>query len=256
MNKFSGFYTILFTMIILIISASAGAFFTGDGKVVYGGDRQPGIKTNSSLVKASASLIDREVVPEDLTRAEWGKIRASIERDRYRPHKDERTGVYQAPNHAHDLHTTFTREGFQISPRKEEKEWIWGLSLRRYGYGSDLSAVNCVQKMITKDNRIEYHRGDMVEWYINDHRGIEQGFTLKSRPSGRTGSEPFQLQMTSTTNFASTDTPNFDQLCKQHPSDKNAAWAVQCNDLLVRPLLENRVLLTINRYILIPQIKM
>lgn len=49
MKKFYGFYTILFTMMILIITTSAGAFFAGDGKGVYGGDRKPGIKANDPL---------------------------------------------------------------------------------------------------------------------------------------------------------------------------------------------------------------
>ena len=184
MKKFYGFCTILFTMMILLITGSAGAFFNEDGKGV-----------------ASTTLNNLEAVPEGLTKTEWGKIRASIERDRYRVHKDDRTGEYHAPNYAHSLHATFTLEGFQVSQRKEEKGWNWGLSLSRYGYGSDLHAVPVAEKIITRDNRIEYHRGDMVEWYINDHRGLEQGFTLKSRPSGRMGSGPLQLQMRTTGNL-------------------------------------------------------
>jgi hypothetical protein len=34
-------------------------------------------------------------------------------------------------------------------------------------------------------NRVEYHRGELTEWYVNDVRGIEQGFTLDSAPPGR-----------------------------------------------------------------------
>jgi len=192
MKKFYGFYTMLSAMMILIITTSAGAFFTDDGKGFYG---------NEPFVKASTTLRDREEVPEGLTKTGWGKISASIELDRYRLQKDDRTGEYQASNHAHDLNATFTREGFEVSPRKGEKGWNWGLSLSKYGYGSDLHAVPVTEKMITKDNRIEYHRGDMVEWYINDHRGLEQGFTLKARPSGRTGSGLLQLQMTTATNL-------------------------------------------------------
>ena len=201
MKKLYGFYTILFTMMILFITGSAVAFFTVDGKGVYGGGRQPGIKANDPFVKAFTNLEDREAVPESLTKSEWEKISASIERDRYRLHKDDLTGAYQAPNFAHGLHATFNREGFQINPRKEGKAWIWGLSLNGYGYGSDLHAVTAAVKIITKDNRIEYHRGDMVEWYINDHRGLEQGFTLKTRPSDRKGSGLLQLQMGTTGNL-------------------------------------------------------
>ena len=134
MKKLYGFYTILFTMMILIITGSVGAFFTSDGKGVYGGDSQPDIKANDPFLQASTTLRDRQAVPEGLTKTAWGKIRASIERDRYRLHMDERTGEYQAPNYAHSLHTTFTREGFEVRPREEEKGWIWGLRLSRYGY--------------------------------------------------------------------------------------------------------------------------
>jgi len=97
MKKIYGFYTLVFTMMILIITGSAGAFFTVDGKGVYGGDRQPGVKANDSFLKASTTLRDLEAVPEGLTKTEWGKIRASIEQDQYRLHKDDRTGEYQAP---------------------------------------------------------------------------------------------------------------------------------------------------------------
>jgi FG-GAP repeat len=192
MKKTYGFYTMLSTMMILLITTSAGASFNDDGKGVYG---------NDPLVKASTTLSDRKALPEGLTKTGWEKISASIERDRYRLQKNDRTGKYLAPNHTHGLDATFTREGFEVSPRKGDKGWNWGLSLSRYGYGSDLRAVPAANKMITKDNRIEYHRGDMVEWYINDHRGLEQGFTLKAWPSGRNGSNPLQLQMTTTTNL-------------------------------------------------------
>ena len=98
MKNFYGLYTVLFTMMILIITSSVGAFFTGDGKGVSGGDMQPGIQANDSLVKASTTFRDLEAVPEGLAKTEWGKISASIEQDQYRLHKDERTGAYQAPN--------------------------------------------------------------------------------------------------------------------------------------------------------------
>ena len=94
MKKFYGFYPILFTMMILIIITSGGASFAGDGKGVYGGDRKPGIKANDPLVEASATLGDREAVPEGLTKTEWGKIRATIELDQYRLHTGKHKNMY------------------------------------------------------------------------------------------------------------------------------------------------------------------
>jgi hypothetical protein len=201
MRKFYGFYSLLFTMMILIITTSAGAFFPGDGKGVYEGDRQPGIKADGPFLKASTPRSGREAVPEGLTKRAWETIRASIERDGYRMYKDEHTDAFQAPNYAHDLHATFTQEGVELRPRKGKKGWKWGLRLSKYGYGSDLHSVTVAEKMLPRDNRIAYLRGNMVEWYINDHRGLEQGFTLKARPSGRMGSEPLYLHMHTTGNL-------------------------------------------------------
>ena len=31
-------------------------------------------------------------------------------------------------------------------------------------------------------NRIEYRRGNLTEWYVNQPEGVEQGFTLAARP--------------------------------------------------------------------------
>ncbi len=146
-------------------------------------------------VSSGAFCHDRAVVPEGISKAGWEKIKATVERDRYRLEGDERTGGYQAFNHVHGFAAGFTEDGLAVSLRKGDMEWKWGLSLSRYGYGPDLDAIPGTERIIVKGNRIEYHRGDLVEWYINDHRGIEQGFTLKSRPVSRTGSGPFLLEM-------------------------------------------------------------
>ncbi|MGB7453673.1 MAG: FG-GAP repeat protein, partial [Lysobacterales bacterium] len=189
------------TMMILINTGLVGALLFGAGQEVYGEVGQPEVIADDAVLQVSTTRGDQDAIPEGLTNSEWGRIKASIERDRYRIQKDELTGWYEAPNSAHRLDTTFTPEGFIVSPNQEDKAWIWGLSLNRCGYGSDLHAVAAVEQMIAEDNRIEYHRGNMVEWYTNDQRGIEQGFTLKTRPSGRPDSGFLQLQMVTTTNL-------------------------------------------------------
>ena len=34
-----------------------------------------------------------------------------------------------------------------------------------------------VSDTVVKDNRIEFHRGNLVERYVNDKNGVEQAFT-------------------------------------------------------------------------------
>ena len=127
-------FSALLLMMILNTTGNAGAYFACVGESFYGGVTQRSIKENGPFIKASPNLGEREAVPRGLTKTAWGKIRASVERDRYRLHRDERTGGYQAPNYAHGLHFAFTRQGFEVSPRKGEEAWTWAL-IRRHTRG-------------------------------------------------------------------------------------------------------------------------
>ena len=144
-----------------------------------------GAHPSNSLSTPSAAV---GKAPDGLTAAEWKKMGAAIERDQYRLHPQGE--AYYAPNHAQELHVTFTPEGFEVRPRKAEGQWRWGLRLRGYGYDDQMEAVSGAE-LVVIDNRVEYRRGDLVEWYVNDHRGLEQGFTLSQRPAGQRGDAPF-----------------------------------------------------------------
>ena len=39
-------------------------------------------------------------------------------------------------------------------------------------------------ELVVGANRIEYRRGKLTEWYVNDARGVEQGFILAEAPDG------------------------------------------------------------------------
>jgi FG-GAP repeat protein len=195
-------WTTLVPMIVLMLATNAGAHFSDVEKGVNGTGSQNGIRLDNPLTTSPAPKIDSEAVPEGLTATAWGKIKAAIERDRYRVQKDDQTGRYTTPNTAHGLNANFTEGGLVVKPCTGEQGWRWGLRLSKYGYGQKLQEVPETTRLITKDNRIEYHRGNMVEWYINDYRGIEQGFTLNTRPEGQTGPEPLQLEMRITGNLA------------------------------------------------------
>lgn len=52
-----------------------------------------------------------------------------------------------------------------------------------YGRGSRISDHPCA-RMTARANRLSYHRGAVTEWYVNDKRGLEQGFTIARRLRG------------------------------------------------------------------------
>jgi hypothetical protein len=125
-------------------------------------------------------------VSEGLTAEAWASIQSAVERDRYRFRPAELPGgeAYQAPNYTHDLQATFTPEGVEVAPRGGEADWRWGLHLLDYGYGDKLQAVSPAE-LVVAENRLEYRWGPLVEWYVNDHRGLEQGSILQEPPPGR-----------------------------------------------------------------------
>ncbi len=94
-------------------------------------------------------------------------------------------GAYQAPNRAQNLRTYFTPQGIRIVPRAFEGEappWEWGLTLTGYGMADRVQPVEAAT-LAADGNRIELARSALTEWYINDERGLEQGFTLHSPPA-------------------------------------------------------------------------
>lgn len=89
---------------------------------------------------------------------------------------------FHMDNPAHGLAVEFTKHGMQLSTGSH----LWGLALDGYGYGESLQMLTAVTPA-SYDNRIEYIRGPIIEWYINGPFGLEQGFTLASPPAGMTG---------------------------------------------------------------------
>ncbi len=72
--------------------------------------------------------------------------------------------------------------------------WTWGLELVRYGIAEDQHEVGGAAPVTTDAARVSYAWGaGLEEWFVNDARGLEHGFTLQERP-GR-GSGPLTLEL-------------------------------------------------------------
>ncbi|MBN1140151.1 MAG: FG-GAP repeat protein [Anaerolineae bacterium] len=99
---------------------------------------------------------------------------------------DDVAAAYQAPNRTQNLRTYFTAQGIRMIPRVWDGQappWEWGLALSAYGYaGREQETVAAA--LSANGSRIEYRRGSLTEWYQNDERGLEQGFTLYTPPAG------------------------------------------------------------------------
>ncbi len=142
----------------------------------------------------------------------WAAVQDEIRRSEYDITWQEETllpgmaAAYQAPNRAHNLRTYFTPGGVVVVPRTWEGDETppWRLGLRLAGWGSPGAAQPTGTPILhPAGNRMEYRypAQPVVEWYVNDERGLEQGFTLTGPPAslspdGREGQVVLDLALT------------------------------------------------------------
>jgi hypothetical protein len=147
-------------------------------------------------------------LPEGASAGWWTSAQEHIRQSEYQIHWQDQTGLpdlpaaYQAPNRAHNLRTYFTSDGIRVIPRVFENtpSWTWGLTLTSYGTTEHLESV-APAELVVSNNRIEYRREQLTEWYLNDERGLEQGFTVQSPPFSRASSS-LVLEFTITGNLS------------------------------------------------------
>jgi hypothetical protein len=163
----------------------------------WSGDNN-GTLTNGSAVDSRGSSVK---LPPGVSANWWAAVQEDIRRSEYHitwqnhTYLSDLPAAYQAPNRAHNLRTYFTLTGIRVIPRTSATPaWEWGLTLTGYGYAGRVQPVAAAE-LVVSGNRIEYRRGELTEWYVNDERGLEQGVTLASSPGGRPQGSPLQFDL-------------------------------------------------------------
>jgi hypothetical protein len=101
-------------------------------------------------------------------------ISAAIGRDQTTYHaKLLMDGSYEMNNPIHNLSAGFSRGAARVRIGEIE----WELNLQAWGYGDEIRVPEAVVPN-KSENRVEYFRGDLSEWYVNGPQGLEQGFTI------------------------------------------------------------------------------
>ncbi len=153
--KISSVFLLMMTISILAVTLASPHTFAEDGK-------------------------SRDI-PAGATQDWFETIQQNIEKEEYHfsPASGEKDALYQAPNRAQGFRSYFSEKGVRLVPRSEgNPSWEWGLELVGKTEGGKLKA-----EVKTDGNRIEINRGNIVEWYVNDENGLEQGFTIYKRES-------------------------------------------------------------------------
>lgn len=137
---------------------------------------------------AMATASARNQNPTGLRRA----VRAALARDAYAVVPVGATAL-RAANPANRLFTTFHLGRVELAASGPDP-WDVGIRLEAFGPGGSLSAVPPAPP-VAAGGGVEYRHAGVVEWYRNDARGLEQGFTLAAPPAGPRPGEPVVLRL-------------------------------------------------------------
>ena len=121
-----------------------------------------------------------DTVPKGLTASDWNGIRAAYEARRHEA-IPAKVG-YRAHNPGQQWQTRFDGRGFITKP--DAGGWQWGLELKSYGFAGDERSIRDQPEMRAEGQRVIYKWDASVqEWFVNDRRGLEHGFTIEERPA-------------------------------------------------------------------------
>ncbi len=128
--------------------------------------------------------------------SDWTGICAAYQADRHAAVAVEDGFRCNNPGQRWQVH--FDGFGFVATPRSGR--WQWGLELASYGRAGEQRAV-IVPGCVDADGGTVRYQWDstLVEWYINDSRGLEHGYTVFEPPAGREtpgAGEPLQFTLT------------------------------------------------------------
>ena len=126
---------------------------------------------------------DPNKVPAGVSPADWQGIKAAYESSRH--------AIEAQPDASHRAHnpgqawtTTFDGRGFNVVP--DQGHWTWGLELKGAG--------DRAPKQRVEGTRLSYiWDKSLTEWFINDERGLEQGWTINGPPEHQSGSLKLEL---------------------------------------------------------------
>lgn len=155
--------------------------------------------TRTDLSSTIQSSVDQDQLPWELRTQIQNTLRqasyAIKPRSLSRVLSSEDEISYEAYNSAQALRAIFTPIGLEVSSAGADSEG-WRVTMRLTGVGYGTLHPPEAAELVVKDNRIEYRRGELIEWYNNDEPGIEQGFTLSAPPPRHAGEQgPLRLEL-------------------------------------------------------------
>jgi hypothetical protein len=153
----------------------------------------PGDWLSADGLPGMDNVVRTDVSPPEgdgLSDSDWSGIRTAHESCRHAVTAVEKG--YQSYNPGQQWRTQFDGHGFLTTP--QSGGWSWGLELIGYGVDGAERAVSLPLCTETTGARISCEWDEtLTEWYINDRRGLEHGYTVNHRPDDSSGLLQFNL---------------------------------------------------------------
>jgi trimeric autotransporter adhesin len=135
----------------------------------------------ASMVFAAAAGVGEEAT--DLTEEDWASIRELWEESCHDFREDGKCG-YRAFNPGQGWNIEFDGRGFLVKPSGDD--WRWGMALASLGRDRSGSFLLGERARVSLNGgKLTYQwAGDVEEWFVNDERGLKQGWTIGRRSGG------------------------------------------------------------------------
>ncbi|MEZ5979015.1 MAG: FG-GAP repeat protein, partial [Planctomycetota bacterium] len=129
-------------------------------------------------------------LPEGLSAADWAAVRADIDAHRYQVAPVDDGFAVRHPRQAWTAR--FDRRGLALEP--DSGAWAFGLELAAYGADGAMARAEQPSDVRALGARVEYDWSSaLTEWYVNDSRGVEHGYTVRTRPVA--GDAPLRFEL-------------------------------------------------------------
>jgi hypothetical protein len=87
-------------------------------------------------------------------------------------------------------------DGRNMTVRPFQGAWSWGLELSSFGFDGAMQGAAERAAVKAEGNRVTYNwTANLDEWFINDARGIEHGYTLRTRPNAGDATGPLTFEL-------------------------------------------------------------
>ncbi len=145
----------------------------------------PGIillATTFGVVPILAQAAIPKPLVQGLDASEWASIRKAYDVGRH-AFSQTKDGGFVARNPGQRWRSEFDGKGFTITP--DQGGWSWGLELECYGIRSAEFPPGKFpdSRVATDGGKVSFARDEcLTEWFANDTRGLEQGWTFSYRP--------------------------------------------------------------------------